>query len=329
MKNLFTLILALLLLALPVAALDEPAHVKVEQQGFYGGALSDAAPDGDLIFLDSVGGNDGNPGKDKLHPVKTLSVAIGKAGAGDTIIVDRGGAETITSAISITQADLAIVCPAPEKNQNFTLTGGNHHLFNVTVDGVRIEGFKFVNSTVTATKAQVLATNADELVVKDCVFNAAASPHSFSIVGVGLQNNCIDPVIANCDFLDPGFGVLITGNVEESCIRPVIKDCKFLVGKDSSFGINATSTQKINGLVVKDCEFIEASSNGTAAHAAWNGTTGADATRGPLKLAASVDQFLVKECFGTTASAYGFATTCYVTSGAVGDIVGCDNGSDH
>lgn len=298
---------------------------RLRQASHFGGAVAAASPLGKILYVDSTAGVDGNDGLSEQHPLLTLTRAIALADAGDTIVCIPGGSETVTSTLAMATARVKVVCPVRNAASGFTITGaGTLALMTVSAADCHVEGLKFAHTGATSSTAKILTTNAaDRLTVRRCLFDDTAIATTFTGFGVEVVNACDDVLIEDCTFLDCHRGVKFTIATGVTCARPRISGCTFFVGQATAFGICSalTGTGIVQGLVVSRCEFIEANGSGAAATAAWNGTNGTDATRGPIKFEAAVDQFLVTDCRAYTLANYSFQNQC-VNSGA-GDFVDC------
>jgi hypothetical protein len=278
-------------------------------------------------FVDSNAGSDGNPGSSPLLPLLTLTRALVLAEAGDTIVCAPGGSETVTATLAVAVARLKIVCPAANPRSGFTVQGaGTLALMTVTAADVHVEGLRFAHTGTTASAQGILTTNAaDRLTVVRCLFDDSAIVTTFTGAGVEVVNACDDVLVQDCTFLDQQFGVKFTMATGITCSRPRISGSRFFVGQAAAFGIASalTGTGKVQALTVRDCAFLEWTGAGAAAATAWDGSDGTNATVGPIKLEAAVDQYLIDRCSAYTALAAGrgFADLNAIASGALGSLV--------
>ena len=300
---------------------------KIEQNS--SGLAALANPGGRSWYVNSTSGIDGNPGDTPLYPLLTLTQALTKAEAGDTIFLNPGGSETVTATLAVAVANLKIVCPVTNTKGGFTVTGaGTLALMTVSAANVHVEGVAFAHTGATGSAAGILTTNAaDGLTVRKCLFTDAAIVTTFTGIGVDVTNACDNVVIEDCRFLDQKWGVKFTVATGVVCSDPAIRRCEFYVGKSAAFGIASvlTGTGIVQGLIVQGCLFKEACGSGAVATVAWDGTNGANATQGPIKLEAAVDQFLVTDCRAYSAANYSFKNL--VSNAGAGDITECATGS--
>lgn len=285
-------------------------------------------PTGDVIYVDSVNGVDGNNGLDKAHPLQTLVRALALASAGDTIVLAPGGSETVTATVAVSLAKLKILCPATNPASGYEIRGaGTLALMTVSAADVHVEGLKFVHTGATASAAGILTTaDADRLVVKRCRFDDTEITTTWTGIGIQVTNLCHDVLVDGCVFADPMIGVKFTMDTSSIALRPVVKDSVFFVGRATAFGIATalSGSGGVRGLIVQACAFLEANGLGAAATTAWDGTNGANATVGPIKLEAAADQFLITDCKASSIASVTFANLQAINAGAVGDIVRSD-----
>jgi parallel beta helix pectate lyase-like protein len=290
-------------------------------------ATARANPTGDTIFVDSVNGKDGHDGTSKRHALATLTQAVTKAQAGDTIILNPGGSETVTAAIALSLARVKVVCPADNARSGFALSGaGTLDLISVTAADVVIKGVQFKHTGATANASGVLASAAaHRLTVRNCVFDDASIVTTFTGVGVELTAGADDLVVEGCTFLSCKYGVQIVAASTAESDRSIIRDSVFYVGAVAAgFGVHAASaTGKVQGPLIADCLFLEADGDGSAATVAWDGTNGTDATTGPVLFGAAVDQYMIVGCRAQTALDQAFSTLDAIDAGANGEVVDC------
>lgn len=303
--------------------------VRKEQEGQFAGSLLGADPLGNIIYVDSANGNDGRNGHSPRAALKTLTQAVALASAGDTIIVDKGGSETVTAAISVSVARLKIICKTDNNRSGFTVTGaGTLDLISVTGTDCHIEGLQFAHTGATANASGILASAAaHRLTVKKCLFDDSAIVTTFTGVGVEVTAGADDSLVEDCLFLDTKYGVQIVASGTNVTNRPKIKDCEFFVGRANFFGLYAAAgTGSVQSPRVDGCKFHEAIGDGAVATGAWDGTDGTNGSQGPISFGANVDQYRVYDCVAYTASAVSFDLLNAVNAGATGDMIGNSSG---
>lgn len=285
-----------------------------------------ANPLGDLIYVDSANGNDGNNGESKMHAVQTLTRALALAEAGDTIILNKGGSETVTASLAVSLARVKIICPVDNPEQGFTVQGaGTLNLMTVSAADVHIEGVKFVHTGTTSSAAGILTTAAaDRLVVKGCLFDDSAIATTFTGLGLSIIDAVNAFVVEGCIFKDIKFGVKFTIATGISQVGSLIKGNTFFIGKAAAFGIATalTGTGAVKAARILENIFIEANGDGSAATTAWDGTDNTNATQGPIKLEAAADQYLIAGNIAYTALGTAFDVINAIAAGAVGGKAG-------
>ncbi len=331
MKKVFLLVAVLLVVLIfqlaDGASLSQNQKKNQEQMG----ADSKSQLVGDLLYVHSTNGRDGDSGADPRHPLATLVRAIALADAGDTIILNPGGSETVTSTITISDSNIRIICPAKNPYNGYTITGsGIIDLMTISGADVEIEGLTFEQTGATANQSCIITTaTADRLKIKGCAFDASAITTTFTGSGVEITDTVQDFEITDCIFRDHLAGILWAVAIDTDQIGSTIKDCTFWVGQATAFGIsaNATGNGSITGVFIDGCQFLEADGDGSAATDAWDGTDGENAASGPISFAATTDQFLIVNCTAYTALSTDFNLIQGITSGAAGSIVNSFTGS--
>ena len=182
---------------------------------------------GNIFFVDSNTGSDGNSGKDPGQPLATIDVAVGrcKASNGDHIIVMPGHAETIATATSLVLDVIGITIiglgrggSRPTLNfsatgstipisaasivvQNILLTGGIDVIVNmITVSAADVKLLNLELKDVTGEMVSGITTTAgaNRLLIDGYTFRGAAAAGAdtaISIVGgdgITLRNLWID-----------------------------------------------------------------------------------------------------------------------------------------
>lgn len=295
-----------------------------DQENSYGPAVVEANPHGDILYVHSTNGRNGDHGADARHPLLTLAYAITAASAGDTIILNPGGSETVTTTVPANLARLQIVCPCPTPAGGYTITGaGTVDLMTVSAADVRVSGVQFAHTGATATHAGVLTTaDADGLRVDNCLFDDTAISATWTGQGVVITDACNDVQVVDCQFRDVKYGVSFETGTGKAQNNALVADSTFWTGQAAAFGVfGITGAGTVSGLLIDGCTFIEADGDGTAATAAWDGTDGTDGTQGPVSFTANVDQYAIANCVAYTALATAFDLLNAINAGAAGDLV--------
>lgn len=295
---------------------------KLQVERMAANATVEANPLGQTWFVDSANGNDVNPGYSPRHALQTLTQAIALAAAGDTIILQKGGSETVTASLAVAVAGLKIICKCDNPEQGFTISGaGTLALMTVSAADCHVEGLKFAHTGATGSAAGILTTAAaDRLVVKNCVFDDSAITTTFTGLGLSIIDAVNAFVVSGCIFKDVKFCVKYTIATGVSQIGSLIEKCTFYLGKSAAFGVASalTGTGAVKNAVVRNNLFIESNGDGSPATTAWDGTSGANATQGPIKFEAAVDQYVIEGNTAFTALSDNFENINAINAGAVG-----------
>ena len=233
------------------------AWKKAKQESFAAGARWGADPLGDLIFVDSVNGNDGNDGYDKRRPKATLTAAVAAAESGDTIIARGSFSEAVV--VSTTNLRIVGAGSGPKECQwtsgadtiSLTISANYVEVRNIyfkppaysagtpaaiklsNANWARIIGCRFQGQTASHNAIHSPVCNSDNVHILDCEFHYMnTATYGAAILGVeagGLSYSAW--VIERCTFKSCVTAININGRV---C---VIKDCVV-----SEYGINAAGS---------------------------------------------------------------------------------------
>lgn len=136
---------------------------------------SDIFVTGDVVWLDSVNGNDSNSGFNRNLAKATLSSAYGAIAAnnGDVIIIESGHSETLTSSQSLATAGVTIYGLGSGSNKpNFTVNG-NIDMLSVAAVNQKLVNLRFPVGTAAHTSRIDVA--AAGCVIEDCDFLCGAN----------------------------------------------------------------------------------------------------------------------------------------------------------
>jgi len=293
---------------------------------------------GKTYYVDSTNGVDTNSGRWPGKAFKTLSHAVSVAVAGDTIILAPSGSETLTAALSLAVANLTIKCVCETPDQGFLVqSAADIDLIQVNAAGVTIEGLRFKHTGTTTNRPGISVLGGDgttagqlaqRCVVRRCILNEAGADGKTDY-GIVLTGNTQYTRIEDCDFRGCKYGVYIKDHASDTTanLGTQIRRCRFTVGKTGYFGIFTDGSNQVNLPLFEECEFFEALGTGAAATNAWDGSNGANATVGPLKLAATVDRGLIRNCRAYTAGAVSFVNLSHVVSGGTVTYINCSTQS--
>jgi hypothetical protein len=316
--------LCLVLLAMPAWAGPFSQSERRRQREMFTGAVAGALPAGDCIYVNSVSGRNGSRGDSPDRALATLARALAVASAGDTIILNPGGSETVTATIAVNLARIKIICPVANPDAGFTITAaGTVDLITVSAAGVHLEGLKLVHTGTATTTAGVLTTAAaDQLHIENCLFDDTAVTTTFTGYGVEITNDCDQVEIVNCRFKDNHRAVLFATETGKNLIDARIRGCEFWVGQATAFGILSApaGSGTVRGLRISGCLFRELDGDGTTATDAWDGSDGTNAASGPISFSAAVDQWTISDCWAETALTSTFGNLNAINGGAVGEM---------
>ena len=283
---------------------------------------------GNLLFLDSVNGSNGNNGFSPREAVATYAQAVSLAQAGDTIIImGTGGSETVTATVTMSTANVKVICPAGTANprSGYALSAaGTIDVITVSADDVVIQGLQCKHTGETANASGILvSTGCDRTVIRDCAFDDTAITTNFTGSGVELTSGSDDQIVNGCLFLDCQFGVHVAASSTAESDRLEVSDCTFLVGRAAAWGVYAPqATGKLQSPRILGCRFIEANGDGAAPTARWDGAT-TTGTQGPIQFGANVDQYIIANCYSASQLGKVFVEGCKISGSAAGETVDC------
>lgn len=177
---------------------------------------------GDIQWVDTIDGDNGNDGTFPNLPVATLAQAVTNSAANGVIVIGEGSSESLGSSQALNLAGLSIFgCGSGSSRPRYTCTGAVN-MFAVTGAGTWIEGIYFPASTAVATDRIGIA--AANCMVKDCYFECGANDTNPSLIfaASGTQAKA-----EGCSFVvtasRPAVGIGITAAVADS----TVVDCVF------------------------------------------------------------------------------------------------------
>lgn len=173
---------------------------------------------GNVFFVDSNLGNNGNSGKDPIKAVATVDNAVGRCAAnkGNLIVCMPGHAESISSATAlamdvagVTVIGLGVGASRP----TFTFTTATTATIAVSAANVKFKNVRFVANFADIVSVFTLTT-ATDLVLEDCEISASAADVNFlSVVDVSTTDNAADGLtIHNCSWIEPDLATLYMVN---------------------------------------------------------------------------------------------------------------------
>ena len=184
--------------------------------------MSGAQPMGDVFFVDSASGRDGNDGSSKRRPLLTIARAVALASAGDTILI-RG---TFSEAVTVTgKAGLRII--GVGSNSSEALWQGATDTVSLTIAANAncwIENIRFRPNTYTA-----------------------GVPAAIHLTGASKQT-----YIVNCRFQGRGgswYAIYSDGQSDNLHIL----DCEFVYNNTATYGtaIKSSGAADLSGVVIQ------------------------------------------------------------------------------
>lgn len=197
--------------------------------------LNDIFVTGDVIFVDSVNGNDANDGLNEKEPLATLQQAVTNATDenGDVIIVKENHAETLSTVITIDK-NLRIYGQGSGSSKPALSIDASNDVLRITTDNVVIDNIRFPKGLTVANNGKVSIAG-QRATVSNCDFECGEfDPQAIKI---GSSGNY--PTIKDCTFTvvenGPNTGILIN---EVTLLGLIIESCTF-DGGDFNFDDSA------------------------------------------------------------------------------------------
>lgn len=210
---------------------------------------------GNVFWVDSNGGSDGNRGTFD-RPFATIDYAIGRCADsnGDIIMVKAGHAETLTAAITMDVIGVAIVGLGIGRNRpaltaNFGAAGDT---ISVTAANCALYNIRLVASSATQ-NAQIDVAAAD-FSMAHCVIEQGAS----NLKGVTIPSGGHRFDFSNCLWLGTANGPDIAIDFESSASDNfIIRDCMFNFGVfGADEGIIRANVDTVEGGLIQRCTFL-------------------------------------------------------------------------
>jgi hypothetical protein len=212
---------------------------------------------GNIWFVSSTTGSDGNTGDSSDCPFATLDYAIGKctASQGDIIILMPSHAET-TTAVAVDVAGIKITGLGVGRTRpTLTATTAASDLLDVTVANVQIENIRLVGAASGCTGLIHLAAAADFTCIGCSLEHGAAPVSAVSCTGLNPRFNFKD-----CIFMGtaagPDYGINMSGSVSQ-CHNFTVENCTFNYGTSAGLDNAGIFSAKTNtGVTIRNCRFI-------------------------------------------------------------------------
>ena len=234
-------------------------------QSTIGPVFGDSVNLPDVYYVDSENGSDVNDGRDPGFPLATIDAAINKctASQGDTILVQPGHSETLTTQISLDVIGVSIFgLGEGTLRPQITVDGGIDGI-DIGAANCSVENLQFNEATDAKADSAINIDAADVKVLK-CHFDLGANDDEGSIT---ITANGERPTIKGCTVAvtadGPDEWILFEGVVD----RPVIEDNLVVCSDGTDFfddaAINCAAVAVTN-LVAKNNTFLGAGVAGNA-----------------------------------------------------------------
>lgn len=210
---------------------------------------------GNVFWVDSSGGSDGNKGTFD-RPFSTIDYAIGRCTAsnGDIIMVKAGHAETTTAAIALDVAGVAIVGLGVGRNRpaitaNFSSAGDT---ISVSAANCALYNLRLVASSASQ-NAQIDVSAAD-LFVGGCVIEQGAN----NLIGVTVASGGDRLHVRDSLWYGTANGPDVAIDFESSASDdPVVENCMFNFGKNGcDLGVIRANADTVEGGIIRNCVFL-------------------------------------------------------------------------
>lgn len=152
---------------------------------------------GDVIWVDSVNGNDSNAGTNRNSAKATLASAISVTASnnGDIIIIESGHTESISSSLTIGVQGLRIFGLGSGSNKpNFTVTAATQ-MFDLTSARIELHNLRFPAGTTIANTSRINVQGAACRIV-DCDFICG----QYDLESIQVPDAADDLEINGCTF---------------------------------------------------------------------------------------------------------------------------------
>ena len=228
-----------------------------------GGAPQVSTVKGNVFYVNSNTGSNGNDGKSWDYPLATVDYAVGlcTASNGDIILVAPGHAETVVAAagIDLDVAGITVIGLGNGSNKPVitmgTLTTATLR-FNAA--NVLLKNFRFVNDIDSLVK--VINVNSDYATIEDCDFVTSSTKEALSFINLATTKDYL--TVRRCRFEQPTDPAGTDGGADTGALYCV--DSEYITFEDCHFNGNFETaifhnkTTKCRYLWVKNCFGIQA-----------------------------------------------------------------------
>lgn len=169
---------------------------------------------GNIFFVSSVIGSDGNSGEDPSSPLATVDYAVSKCTANkqDYIIVMPNHSETIAAAAAVDfdVAGISVVGIGRGSDQprfDFTDAAGT---IEVNADNILLYNLNFHSNVTSVAIGVSVLTGATDVVISNCLFDVETTGTDEFLIAINYGVGC-DRFIVEDSIIDMGLGGAATG----------------------------------------------------------------------------------------------------------------------
>ncbi len=172
---------------------------------------------GNVLWCDSINGDDANAGTEPELPKKTWTSAQSVASANDVILLTPGFTETVSAANTLATANVTTISMGVGSAQArftsavagvmWTLTGAGQKFYNC-----------FFPASTAATTARIAISSATNVLLSGCFFEC----------GVNDTTNCVSIAAAGARIEHSAFSVTASRPARAIQITGAVADCQFV-----------------------------------------------------------------------------------------------------
>lgn len=211
-----------------------PATLQLDGATYFSGAIQ---------WLDTIDGDNANPGTTPTLPVQTLAQAVTNSTTGGIIVIGAGSSESLASTQVLSIVGLSIFgCGTGSSRPRYTC-GVAGNLFDVTGAGTWIENLYFPASTSVATTARIelLATDTK---VRSCYFEMGTND---TVRSLRVHTDASSAYIKDCQFVVTASRPAIGLEVSAAVAGVLVENCTFDGGSygftDYALKVTAAATR--------------------------------------------------------------------------------------
>lgn len=207
---------------------------------------------GQVLFVCSVTGSDGNTGLDPAAPLATVQQAVtnSRANKGDKVIIMPGHAETVTStSINLSKAGVSFICQGSGLERPTFTYNAAASTITVSAANVAFIGGHHIPTFADVASAFTVGAAKDFQCVKNTFVDGASNLNFLCIVTTGASNNAADGLTVNDNVV---YGLAATDGAVVSVLGNLLRlsVCNNIVDKPgvtSDAGHLITMSSKVCG----------------------------------------------------------------------------------